>query len=418
VKFLHCADIHLDSPLRGLRVDDGAPVEEIRGATRRALEDIVRLAIDEQVTCVVIAGDLYDGDRDDFHTARFLQRQLERLREAMIPVAIVYGNHDSASEITRRLRPPDNVHVFSTSAPETWTIPDAGLAIHGQGYATRVVTEDLSAAYPAPVAGLLNIGVLHTSLDGRAGHEPYAPTTPDALAARGYAYWALGHVHEREVITRGGTPIVFPGNPQGRHIREAGPRGVTLVEYDGDRVVDLDPREIDTVRWARVGLDATDAADVDEVLSRATAAVERAVDRTDGRIWAVRIEVSTPARLHGPLIREWEGREAQMRADLAGASGRVWLERVRITTADGPSAAGPGDAGDALAAVHDTCLGLVDDPDRRRALSVGIDDLRRKLGSDLPALVDLGAPDLEDESITALLADVEALVIAELLRGE
>jgi exonuclease SbcD len=417
VKFLHCADIHLDSPLRGLRGEDGSPVEAIRGATRRALERIVQLAIDEQVSCVVIAGDLYDGDRDDFNTARFLQRQLERLRAAGIPVAIVYGNHDAESQITRRLRPPDNVHVFPTSAPETWTIASAGLAVHGQGYATRAVTDDLSAGYPQPVPGLLNIGVLHTSLDGRPGHEPYAPTTPDALAARGYAYWALGHVHEREVIHKDGTWIVFPGNPQGRHIRETGPRGATIVEYDGERILNVEERILDTVRWVRCVVDATDARDVDEALLRATRAVEDAVDRTDGRIWAVRVVLTVPPDLRGVLIRDGEGWEAQMRADLAGASALVWLERIDVRAEKAAMPAVAGDAGDAIAAVRSTIAAIASDPERRRELCAGIDELRRKLGSDLPALIELGAPGLEDASIAALLPDVEALVIAELLGG-
>ena len=57
-KFLHAADIHLDSPFKGLERYEGAPAEKMRQATRRALENLVQLALDEQVKFVLIAGDL------------------------------------------------------------------------------------------------------------------------------------------------------------------------------------------------------------------------------------------------------------------------------------------------------------------------------------------------------------------------
>src|SRR5487761_2558679 len=195
MKFLHCADLHLDSPLRGLAGYEGAPLEEIRGATRRAFENLIELAVSESVSCLTIAGDLFDGDRDNFNTAMFLQPHFARLRDAGIPVAVVYGNHDAANEISKRLRPPDNVTVFPTDRAATLELPDIGLALHGQSYATRVVDDDLSAGYPAPISGLLNVGVLHTALAGHEGtHAHYAPCTENGLADHGYAYWALGHV--------------------------------------------------------------------------------------------------------------------------------------------------------------------------------------------------------------------------------
>lgn len=267
MKFLHCADIHIDSPLRGLSRGEGVPADEIRRAARAAFENLVALAVDEEVAVVVIAGDLYDGDRDDFDTAIYLQRQFARLGEAGIPVVLVYGNHDAASEITRRLRPPANVHVFPHAAPTTVTFDDVGIAFHGQSYSKRAVTQDLSLAYPDRVAGYLNVGVLHTCLDGRPGHEPYAPCRVDALAARGYEYWALGHVHVRDALQRDGTWIVFPGNIQGRHARETGAKGATLVEYSGEQVRSVEHRELDMVRWLRVPVDVSDAATVDDVLA-------------------------------------------------------------------------------------------------------------------------------------------------------
>ena len=203
MKFLHAADVHLDSPLRGLERYDEAPAAEIRGATRRAFENLVELAITEAVGFVLLAGDLYDADWKDYNTGLFFARQMARLQEAGIQVLVIAGNHDAASQITRALRPPPNVHLFSTRAPETVVLDRLGVAVHGQGFATRAVTDDLTRAYPPARSDLFNIGLLHTSLDGRPGHEPYAPCTLEGLRSRGYQYWALGHVHQQEVVSRG-----------------------------------------------------------------------------------------------------------------------------------------------------------------------------------------------------------------------
>ena len=112
MKFVHCADVHLDSPMRGLARYEGAPVEQLRGATRRAFERLVAYALEEDVAFVIIAGDLYDGDRDDFTTAMFLQRQLHSLSKSNVPVVMAHGNHDAANEITKRLKLPPVAHVL------------------------------------------------------------------------------------------------------------------------------------------------------------------------------------------------------------------------------------------------------------------------------------------------------------------
>ena len=231
MKFLHAADIHLDSALHGLERYEGAPVEEIRSATRRAFDNLIELAIDEEVAFVLLAGDLYDGDWKDYNTGLYFVERMRRLHDAGIRVFIVAGNHDAASQITKHLRLPDNVTLFSTRQPERVVLEDLDVAIHGQGFATRAVTDDLSQAYPQGDPQRFNIGLLHTCLDGKPGHEPYAPCSIAGLRSKGYQYWALGHVHKREEVSQDPW-IVFPGNIQGRHIRESGPKGCTLVTVD------------------------------------------------------------------------------------------------------------------------------------------------------------------------------------------
>ena len=142
--FIHTADLHLDSPLRGLSRHEGAPVKEIRGATRRALVNLVDCALEKQVNFILISGDLYDGDQKDFTTALFFNRQMLRLKSAGILVFAISGNHDAESVITKALSPPDNVKFFPVKKPASFSFPNLPVEIHGQGFATASVQENLA----------------------------------------------------------------------------------------------------------------------------------------------------------------------------------------------------------------------------------------------------------------------------------
>ena len=176
MRFIHAADLHIDSPLRGLSRYDGAPVDRLRNATRRALVQLVDLALDEQINFVLLAGDLYDCDWSDFHTGLFFREQMVRLARANIRVFIVQGNHDAQGVISRQLPLPENVTTFSSKKSETVRLDDLAVAIHGRSFPDREVPDVRVPLYPEPVHGLFNIGVLHTSLTGAVGHDTYAPT--------------------------------------------------------------------------------------------------------------------------------------------------------------------------------------------------------------------------------------------------
>ncbi|MEN9581183.1 MAG: hypothetical protein RJA70_4192, partial [Pseudomonadota bacterium] len=217
MKIVHAADLHVDSPLTGLARYEGAPVDQIRGATRRAFENLVQLCLDEEVQLLLLAGDLFDGEWKDYTTGLFFVGQLLRLKPAGIPVVLVKGNHDAASVVTRHLTLPSHVTELSSRAPETRLFEQLGIAVHGQSYAERAEYNNLAANYPDALPGCLNIGLLHTCVTGRAGHEPYAPCGLEGLLAKNYDYWALGHIHEREILHEDPW-VVFPGNLQGRHM--------------------------------------------------------------------------------------------------------------------------------------------------------------------------------------------------------
>ena len=336
VYFLHAADIHLDSPLKGLgRYGEDAPAEQIRLATRQALENLVDLALQEQVQFVLLAGDLYDGDWPDFNTGLFFVRQMARLREASIPVVMIRGNHDAASRITRELLLPDNVIVLDDQQPQTARHPvleELGVAVHGQSFARERVEENLVIHYPDPVRGRINIGLLHTALEGHEQHARYAPCTLEQLRHKGYDYWALGHVHTRQVLQEERPAIVFPGNTQGRHIREPGARGCYLVRLHENGECQLAFRPLDCFRWETCELDAAKAKDIEELLQQFGSRLDQLQQRHPGFPLAVRVVLRGQTPLHGRLLAEEEHWRAQFQSVLAQQGEQFWLEKFQVAT--------------------------------------------------------------------------------------
>lgn len=332
-RFVHAADVHLDSPLRGLTGQEGAAADRIRTATRQAFENLVTQAIQEEAAFVVVAGDLYDGDWRDYHTGLFFVRQMGRLATANIPAFLLYGNHDAESQITRRLVLPENVKTFSARKPETFELKELGVVLHGQSFRHRDVTDNLVFAYPEPTAGAFNIGVLHTGLGGMGGHANYAPCTIDDLVTKGYDYWALGHVHQANVLHER-PHVVFPGNLQGRHIRETGPKGAYLVTVEDGELTELLPIPADVVRWSLLSVDVETCTQTVDVVDRVRTTVEDAVTRdSDGRLLACRIELTGQTEIHDGLLVSTDYLLAEARAAALALGEEVaWVERVVIAT--------------------------------------------------------------------------------------
>jgi len=384
IKFLHAADIHLDSPLKGLVQYEGAPVDECRGATRRALENLVALAMAEKVAFVLIVGDLYDGDWPDYNTGLFFGRQMARLRDSKIQVIMVRGNHDAASTMTKDLRLPDNVRVLDTTKPQTLKLDEFGVAIHGQSFPTRAVKENLAVTYPEHTPGLFNIGLLHTSVTGHEGHDDYAPCTLDHMRSREYAYWALGHIHEHGILRKLDPLIAFPGNIQGRSVRELGPKGCLLVTVDDAGNVTTETRWLDVMRWQTCRVDATGARDVDELLQRFRDRLPEEFDNADDRLLALRVEFQGRCRAHAPASADWtrfSNDVRQIATETAG--GRAWVEKVVAKTrppAENLNGAGEGPRAELAALLEE----LRSDENRLKDLGdKSLDDLKAKVSGDL-----------------------------------
>lgn len=332
-RFLHAADIHLDSPLHGLSRYEGLPVNEIRSATRAAFDNLVQFAIDEAVDFVVIAGDLFDGDWRDMGTGLYFAKAMGRLDQAGIPAFVLAGNHDAASVVSRTVPWPANVHLFGSRRPETHRLAHLSVAVHGQSFSTPAVTENLVLAYPPAESHFFNIGMLHTALAGRQGHADYAPCSVEDLRSRGYDYWALGHVHEFEVVSV--EPyVVFPGNVQGRTIRETGAKGAVLVDVADGEITLVERVELDVIRWARLDVNCAGACmdDAEDMLRSALVGVHSA--NASGRPLIARVTLVGETADAGAFRDRAATLRDDVRAIASSISPDLFVEKVRVEVSE------------------------------------------------------------------------------------
>ena len=339
-RFLHAADVHLDSPLHGLARYEGIPLEDVRGATRAAFDNLIDLALREHVDFLVIAGDLYDGDWKHMGTGLYFAHAMGRLDREGIPVFLLAGNHDAASVITRQIPWPANVRLFNSRQPQTHLLEDLGVAVHGQSFATPAVTENLVAKYPDAIPHAFNVGVLHTSLSGAPGHAPYAPCDVPDLRAKGYDYWALGHVHAQQIVSTE-PHVVYAGNLQGRNIRETGPKGAVLVEVADRQVTSVMPVELDVLRWSRIEVDCTDAR-MDGLTDLIRSALGSALPiEVAGRPVIVRLALHGFSEIAGTL----KDRAAELRDEVCAIATSIspdlWIEKVVSKVTSPHAAQGP-----------------------------------------------------------------------------
>jgi len=340
---------------------------------------------------------------------------MTKLREADIPVFIVAGNHDAASQLTKNLRSPDNVHFLSARKPETRLVEAFDVAIHGQGFASRAVTEDLAAAYPVGDPGLFHVGLLHTSLEGREGHATYAPTSTQVLAQKGYQYWALGHVHKREIVSKDPW-IVFPGNLQGRHAREVGPKGCTLVTVNNRAVAGVEERSVDVLRWTVCRVDVDGAATTGEVLDRISRALTAEANRADGRAVAARVELTGSAACHEEISANPDHWMQEIRALAVGVSTvDVWIEKVHFALDRPIDLAVLAARDDALGSFLREVAAAANSPDEIAMLCEALADVRVALPAELLSgddAVDPHAPEL----LTRLIVEARDLLLARIVR--
>ena len=418
MKFIHAADIHLDSPLTGLSAYADAPVEMLRTATREAFSNLVTEAIEQAVDFMVIAGDLYDGTWKDHNTGIYFCKEMGRLKKVAIPVYLLFGNHDAESEMTKKLQLPDNVFTFDTRKPTTFLLEHLKVALHGRSFKEKETIENLVTGYPDPVTGMFNIGVLHTALEGNSAHANYAPCSLDELHAKSYHYWALGHVHEHQ-IWKGVSTVVFPGNLQGRHIRETGPRGAIMVTADGFDIQEIKRIFVDVLRWYSLEVNVAECNSLFDVVSAIGKELEKIVENNASTIpAAIRITVTGKTPAHGDLF----GLESQLRAEVLAlavtiGAERLWIEKVKVATSSVDDGEAVRARADALSDLQDLLHAAELDPGFLKSLQEELLSLVNKapleLQTSVPYFKAIRAGDLVD-----LVREVRPGLVSHLAKVE
>lgn len=262
MRILVTADIHLGSPIRSAALRNPALGTRLKQASRNTFKAIVDLAISENVAALVIAGDLFDNDVPDLKSRAFLVTQLARAAAAGVPSVLIRGNHDALLDHKVHGDLGPSIHLLHKDNP---TVEIAGVAFHGLSFDTAHVADSFLPDYPAPIAGCKNIGLMHTSLGGTAGHDPYAPCSEQDLMAHGYDLWCLGHIHAPFERTSGDTLAIMPGIPQPRHFGERTGGSIAIVTL-GDHTPKFARHTVGGLRFIEATVDLTQCSDQQEVL--------------------------------------------------------------------------------------------------------------------------------------------------------
>jgi exonuclease SbcD len=328
MRFIHAADLHLDSPFRGLANADPGLRESLQSATLGAFDAIVDHTIQSKSDFLVIAGDLYDSRDRSLRALVAFRRQMERLAERDISAYIVHGNHDPLNGWGSEFLLPPNVTTF-TGKPNTEPVIRRGKEIArvtGVSYARERVTENLAAMMKPDEDSPYSVGVLHANVGGQAGHADYAPVTLDELKSSGFDYWALGHVHTRSTLALQPAAVAYPGNPQGRNAREPGPRGCLQVDVDRNGQAHMQFIETNKVRWAHVETSIRNLTRMDTLIAKMQEQGREAAASFDGPT-VVRCTLRGNGPLHRDLQRD--GMAEELREQLHSV---ISTESVRIST--------------------------------------------------------------------------------------
>ncbi len=346
MRFLHLADPHLDTPLLGRTSNVRAALRE---GSRAAFSNAVARAVAAGVDAVLIAGDLFDGTQLTYGTERFLVARLQELADAGIPVFYATGNHDpgGGGSLVARIEWPENVVLFDRPEPRRVEVERKGVVVGhvtGAGHDSPRVAADLSRGFPRPpgrggARDLPEVALLHTQVGGASAeseHDRYAPSELRQLQGAGYHYWAIGHIHVRQTLSR--IPGVhYPGNLQGRSPKEVGPKGALLVDLSTPGAPATEFLELSPIRWERMVL--SDLVDVTTLHALARRVAERwNADREadpglPGARWLLRVELQGPLPVVATLRSD--GERETLQEDLCADLGLLDLE-IRLGAAHIP----------------------------------------------------------------------------------
>lgn len=341
--FLHASDLHLGVPSkiddgsRGLSVDDTA---QIADEIWRAFDNLVQLAIMENVLFVVLAGDIYnDAEKQDKLQGKF-RDALEELGKHGIPVFIIHGNHDPLGDDTRLRRSlPNNVKVFQKNNPEEFSGAEDGeekIMVAGVSFGSKRVPENLAVRFNDLSRGdaKWRVGVLHTSLTGAEGHGDYAPCSVDDLRNAPVGYWALGHVHLRSDQNQLGPGRwwAYSGNLQGMHFKpaECHPKGALLVKVSKQGFEAPEFRALDTLRFKNLDISIESAESVEACYQLVSDAIADAKESCEGRRMIVRIMLTGRVQFYKRLSLDVDAGDflEKLRGEFSSEWGQVIVADV------------------------------------------------------------------------------------------
>ncbi|WP_027416463.1 metallophosphoesterase family protein [Aneurinibacillus terranovensis] len=297
--FVHAADLHLDTPFVGMhRLPD--PIRKtVRESTFMAFDHLIELCINEKADFLVIAGDVYDAADRSLRAQLYFKAGMERLATHGIFVYVVHGNHDPDDGQQARLNWPEHVVFFPAGEVASAVFCKDGMEaarIYGISYPSARIEDNYASRFKR-ADELYAIGLLHTNVDGNEGHANYAPCAKQDLVSSGFDYWALGHVHTRAVLHEASPSIVYPGNIQGRSVRETGERGCYVVRVTGKQT-DLTFRSLEAVRWQETSLDAGGCESEQELMDRLELHKQTIREAAGGKPVLVRLLLTGQTSLH------------------------------------------------------------------------------------------------------------------------
>ena len=337
-KFIHCSDLHIDSPFKGFSSVEGSLVETFRKSTYQAFQSIVELALKENVEAVLIAGDIYDGANKSLEAQLKFRRELQKLSDAEIDTFIVHGNHDPLDSWSASIKWPERVYVFPGTQVECLPVKKNGILkayIHGISYPTRDVRKNLAQNFSRGNNNeIFAIGLLHANVGHHSGHDNYAPCSIDDLIAAKMDYWALGHIHSFQVLRDSNPAVVYSGNSQARHMRESGEKGCCLVTLNKDTAPIIQFIPVDAIRYIQGEVDLTGTISLEEVIHVVRSKCENFADETKQRDVFISLSLNGRTQVHSELKRGDTVQELQeeIRTYFQGRASSIWLT-LKLDTA-------------------------------------------------------------------------------------
>ena len=338
IRFIHCADLHIDSPFKGISEINEELRDILYNSTFQSFRNIVDLAIENEVHAVLIAGDIYDGADKSLKAQLRFRDELTRLSNQGIPSYAVAGNHDPLDSWSASIVWPEGAHFFGGDKVEKYPLAVEGetvAEIYGISFPKQNVTDNLAMQFDRENDKVPAIAILHTNIGENTGHKSYAPATIENLKSRKMDYWALGHVHTRKQLNEHSPVILYSGNSQARNPRELGKKGCTLVEMEKDGSCELTHHSTDVVRYQSADIDITALSTLDEVIESIKNECNDISSAMEGRHALIRLTLQGRTEINEELRKGNNLADVidSVREQFEGDDPIIWLEKITLNTA-------------------------------------------------------------------------------------